>query len=172
MDYDSISHALTVSGYWSEAPGAQGWSETIGAREAGTDQVEVGLLGAEQANDPEEIKMGGLLAAIGKDNELSKFSSPSPFKVPLADSWLRAYTLLIPITASPIARRCDVRGFLFGSHRNASYDDYFDGPAGAQGATESARCDLRPACLSDPAVFNIRRQVPAFYHGSVVPQVP
>ncbi|OJJ64923.1 hypothetical protein ASPSYDRAFT_138311 [Aspergillus sydowii CBS 593.65] len=79
MNYDSISHALTVSGYWSQAPGAQGWTETIGKREAGTDQVEVGLLGAEQANDPEEIKMGGLLAAVGNDNELKPalFSFPS-----------------------------------------------------------------------------------------------
>lgn len=103
MNYDSISHALTVSGYWSQAPGAQGWTETIGKREAGTDQVEVGLLGAEQANDPEEIKMGGLLAAVGNDNELSKFFSPSAFKVPLIDSWFRACTFLIPITTSPAA---------------------------------------------------------------------
>lgn len=103
IDYDSISHALTVSGYWSEAPGSQGWTETIGTREAGTDQVEVGLLGAEQASDPEEIKMGGLLAAVGKDNELSKFSSTSQFKVLLTHSWFRACTLLIPITTSPVA---------------------------------------------------------------------
>ncbi|KAL4919473.1 PIG-X [Aspergillus aurantiobrunneus] len=79
INYDSISHALTMSGFWSGAPGGQGWTETIGKHEGGTDQVEVGLLGAEQASEPEEIKMGGLLAVVGKDHELKPtlFSFPS-----------------------------------------------------------------------------------------------
>ncbi|KAL4807770.1 protein pbn1 [Aspergillus unguis] len=80
INYDSISHALTLSGFWSESPGeSKGWSETIRKNEFGTDQVEIGLLGAEQANEPEEIKMGGLLAVVGKDKELKPtlFSFPS-----------------------------------------------------------------------------------------------
>ncbi|PTU24788.1 hypothetical protein P175DRAFT_0429428 [Aspergillus ochraceoroseus IBT 24754] len=80
LNYDSISHALTMSGLWSRAPeGAPGWTETIRKHAAGTDKVEVGLLGAEQATDPEEIKMGGLLAVVGEDTELKPtlFSFPS-----------------------------------------------------------------------------------------------
>jgi hypothetical protein len=81
INYDSISHALTMSGFWSKAPkGEEGWSETIWKHGGGTDKVEVGLLGAEEAAEPEEIKMGGLLAVVGKDDELSMFpSSFSPF---------------------------------------------------------------------------------------------
>ncbi|KAL2825656.1 PIG-X [Aspergillus cavernicola] len=80
INYDSISHALTMSGFWSSAPeGQKGWSEIIRKHEGGTDQVEVGLLGADKASEPEEIKMGGLLAAIGKEKELKPalFSFPA-----------------------------------------------------------------------------------------------
>ncbi|KAL2801623.1 PIG-X [Aspergillus granulosus] len=80
INYDSISHSLTMSGYWSKAPGgADGWTEVIQKHEAGKGQVEVGLLGAEAANEPEEIKMGGLLAVVGEDTELKPtlFSFPS-----------------------------------------------------------------------------------------------
>ncbi|KAL3465849.1 PIG-X [Aspergillus heterothallicus] len=80
INYDSISHSLTMSGYWSQAPGdTGGWTETIQKNENGKGQVEVGLLGAEPANEPEEIKMGGLLAVVGEDTELKPtlFSFPS-----------------------------------------------------------------------------------------------
>lgn len=70
VNYDSISHALTVSGYWSKSPG-QGWTEQIKKHPAGTHQVEVGLLGVESAIEPEELKMGGLLGVVGQDEKLS-----------------------------------------------------------------------------------------------------
>ncbi|EAW12590.1 uncharacterized protein ACLA_010160 [Aspergillus clavatus NRRL 1] len=78
IDYNSISHALTVSGYWSKSP-AQGWSEEIKQHVAGTDKVEVGLLGVETAIEPEELKMGGLLGVVGQDEKLKPalFSFPS-----------------------------------------------------------------------------------------------
>jgi hypothetical protein len=76
VNYDSISHSLTMSGYWSKAPGgADGWTEVIQKYQGAKGQVEVGLLGAEPANEPEEIKMGGLLAVVGEDTELSMFNS-------------------------------------------------------------------------------------------------
>ncbi|CEL09892.1 Putative Protein pbn1 [Aspergillus calidoustus] len=80
VNYDSISHSLTMSGYWSKAPGgADGWTEVIQKYQGAKGQVEVGLLGAEPANEPEEIKMGGLLAVVGEDTELKPtlFSFPS-----------------------------------------------------------------------------------------------
>ncbi|KAE8387938.1 protein pbn1 [Aspergillus alliaceus] len=78
INYDSISHSFTISGYWSQSPG-KGWTGEIRKHAAGTDQVEVGLLGTEKATEPEDIKMGGLLAVVGKDDQLkpSLFSFPS-----------------------------------------------------------------------------------------------
>ncbi|KAL3474537.1 PIG-X [Aspergillus californicus] len=79
VNYDSISHALTISGFWSSPPGEEGWTETIGKYASGTDKVEVALLGADKASDPEDIKMGGLLAVVGSDQELkpTMFSFPA-----------------------------------------------------------------------------------------------
>jgi hypothetical protein len=74
INYDSISHSLTVLGYWSQSP-TNGWTDKIRKHAAGTDQVEVGLLGAEKATEPEEIKMGGLLGVVGKDDTLSMFNN-------------------------------------------------------------------------------------------------
>lgn len=73
VDYDSISHALTISGVWASPPSG-GWTEDIAKPSSKTDQVEFGLLGAEQGIEPEEIKMGGLLAVVGEDKKMSMYS--------------------------------------------------------------------------------------------------
>lgn len=81
ISYDSISRALTVSAVSSRTPAEQGWTKRIakpdgngnGGRE-GIDQVEVGLLTTEKAADEEDIKMGGLLAVVGRDDKLSMFN--------------------------------------------------------------------------------------------------
>ncbi|RAL10005.1 uncharacterized protein BO97DRAFT_456956, partial [Aspergillus homomorphus CBS 101889] len=80
ISYDASSRALVLSGFWSEAPGGEGWTEYIRAPVAGSkDKMEVGFLGAERAVDPEEIKMGGLLGVVGEDDKLKPtlFSFPS-----------------------------------------------------------------------------------------------
>ncbi|KAJ5146264.1 uncharacterized protein N7515_000828 [Penicillium bovifimosum] len=78
IDYDSISHALTVSGLWIDTPPG-GWTDQFNKPASPTDQIEFGLLGAEAGLEPEEIKMGGLLAVIGQDEKLkpTMFSFPS-----------------------------------------------------------------------------------------------
>ncbi|KAA8647635.1 hypothetical protein EYZ11_003232 [Aspergillus tanneri] len=79
INFDGISHALTITGFWSRSP-AGGWTEKIWKPVKGVmDQVEVGLLGAEKAVEPEEIKMGGLLGVVGTDDKLKPtlFSFPS-----------------------------------------------------------------------------------------------
>ncbi|OQE39781.1 hypothetical protein PENCOP_c006G00656 [Penicillium coprophilum] len=78
IDYDSISHALTVSGLWTSPP-TGGWTEVFQKPASDADQIEFGLLGAEGGLEPEEIKMGGLLAVVGQDNKLkpTMFSFPS-----------------------------------------------------------------------------------------------
>lgn len=70
IDYDSISHSLTVSGLWARPP-TGGWTGEFKKPTSESDQIEFGLLGAEAGLEPEEIKMGGLLAVIGQDQKLS-----------------------------------------------------------------------------------------------------
>lgn len=70
IDYDSISQTLTATGYWSTPPEG-GWTEEIQKHPVGEGQVEVGLLGTERAIEFEELKVGGLLAVVGKDENLS-----------------------------------------------------------------------------------------------------
>ncbi|KAJ6070474.1 hypothetical protein N7467_011793 [Penicillium canescens] len=78
IDYDSISHALTVSGLWTSSPKG-GWTEKLDKPASAADQLEIGILGAEPGLEPEEIKMGGLLAVVGEDKKLkpTMFSFPS-----------------------------------------------------------------------------------------------
>lgn len=70
VDYDSISHTLTVTGLWTSPPEG-GWTEKIHKPASRSDQLEFGLLGAEKGIEAEEIKMGGLLAVLGEDKKLS-----------------------------------------------------------------------------------------------------
>lgn len=71
IDYDSISHALTVSAYWSKSPRGDGWTTEIKKGELGMEKIEVGLLSSEPATEPEELSVGGLLAVIGEDDHPS-----------------------------------------------------------------------------------------------------
>lgn len=128
-----------MSGFWSQAPAeqGQGWTESIGKHQDGMDQVEVGLLGADQANDPEEIKMGGLLAVVGKENELSMFCIPRWY-CPITDH-SRTYAVLVPIKASSAPWRCDIFGLVLTTNRIASYHDHFVKSGGAQRASKPCR---------------------------------
>ncbi|KAL1968948.1 hypothetical protein VTN77DRAFT_782 [Rasamsonia byssochlamydoides] len=81
IDYDSISHSLTVSALWSKPPeGQDGWTEEIRKNnKRKSDKIEVGLLAAQKATDLEELSMGGFLVVIGEDKKLKPtlFSFPS-----------------------------------------------------------------------------------------------
>jgi hypothetical protein len=61
-----------VSGLWTDTPPG-GWTDRFNKPVSATDQIEFGLLGAEAGLEPEEIKMGGLLAVIGQDDKLSMY---------------------------------------------------------------------------------------------------
>lgn len=106
VNYDSISHALTISGYWSRTP-PKGWTEEVRAREAGKGQIEVGLLGTEKAIEPEEIQMGGVLAVVGKEDELSRlhFSSRHFVGGRTQANYIcepaRTHVVFLPISTSP-----------------------------------------------------------------------
>ncbi|GKZ18609.1 protease B nonderepressible form [Aspergillus brasiliensis] len=79
VDFDAVSRALVVSGYWGQPVKQEGWTEEIRAPGKDRDRVEVGLLGTEKAVEAEEIKVGGLLGVVGVDRELKPtlFSFPS-----------------------------------------------------------------------------------------------
>ncbi|KAK2801697.1 hypothetical protein FQN50_007610 [Emmonsiellopsis sp. PD_5] len=93
IDYDSISHALTIAGYWSRPSGdaEEGWKETIEKDE----RVEVGVLAMEKATEAEELSVGGFLVVVGEDKKLQPtlFSFPSRHH-PLPKS--HTYTISFP----------------------------------------------------------------------------
>lgn len=66
MDFDAISHAITVTAYWTKE-GVNKFPEShkIVRRVQPQDSVEVGILQAEKADEPEEIKFGGWLTVLG-----------------------------------------------------------------------------------------------------------
>lgn len=72
IDYDSTSQVLDFSVFWTNTP-EEGWNEVINGPNSKSDKVEFGLLGADSAPDPEDLKVGGLLATIGTDKKLSKY---------------------------------------------------------------------------------------------------
>lgn len=81
IDYDSNSHALTVSGIWNSPP-TGGWTDQFQKSASAADQIEFGLLGAEAGLEPEEIKMGGLLAVVGQDKKLSMCPRCFSYRLP------------------------------------------------------------------------------------------
>ncbi|KAJ5619061.1 hypothetical protein N7510_003045 [Penicillium lagena] len=78
IDYDSISHTLTLTSLWTSPPSG-GWTEVVRKPTSNADQVEFGILSGDKAVDLEDLKMGGLLAVIGTHKKLqpTMFSFPS-----------------------------------------------------------------------------------------------
>lgn len=88
MDYDSISHALTLTVFWSKQPEVfydpigefttlDAWNIDIQAKPA--DKVEVGILSPDPAQDPSELALSGFLTVVGEDDrpKATMFSFPS-----------------------------------------------------------------------------------------------
>lgn len=78
MDFDAISHALTVTAVWSPFGAGvntsdlqQNGARTI-RRTRQDDRVEIGTLQVEQSDEPEELSLGGFLTVIGDDDAPSR----------------------------------------------------------------------------------------------------
>lgn len=71
MDFDVISHAVTLSGFWREGLSAE-MAKSVPSKGSPNDSLEVGVLVAEKSDEPEELKFGGYLTVIGEDDEPSK----------------------------------------------------------------------------------------------------
>ncbi|KAH8663597.1 PIG-X [Tricladium varicosporioides] len=72
IDFDTISHALTLTAFWPIQDWDLNFKSTPGAR------LEVGILSVEQAVEPEELSLGGFLTVIGEDSK----PSPTLFSFP------------------------------------------------------------------------------------------
>ena len=76
MDYDSISHALTIKAFWMRSSIGDGsWSEKH--RKSANDTIEVGVLMNENPDEPEELRYSGWLTVLGKDKKPCAFYAPS-----------------------------------------------------------------------------------------------
>ena len=88
FSYDSISHALILTAYWSKAPAVlmdpigewttyDHWNLALDGLP--NDKNEVGLLQSAPAIEPSELQMEGVLAVVGEDSEPKPvmFSFPS-----------------------------------------------------------------------------------------------
>ena len=73
VDFDTISHALTLTAYW--AP--QTWGLDL-SNKASNDRLEVGVLSVESPREPEELSLGGFLTVVGEDSK----PSPTLFSFP------------------------------------------------------------------------------------------
>ncbi|KAK4946249.1 protease B nonderepressible form [Elasticomyces elasticus] len=88
FDYDSISHALTMTVFWSKQPPVvydpigdfttlDAWNLDIESKN--TDKAEVGILSAAPATDPSDLQLSGFLTSVGEDDhpKPTLFSFPS-----------------------------------------------------------------------------------------------
>ncbi|EXJ72386.1 uncharacterized protein A1O5_04890 [Cladophialophora psammophila CBS 110553] len=88
FDYDSISHALTFTVFWSKQPPVfydpigdfttlDAWNLDVQSRK--DDRVEVGILSASSATEPSDLQLSGFLTVVGEDDhpKATLFSFPS-----------------------------------------------------------------------------------------------
>jgi hypothetical protein len=64
IDFDTISHALTVTAFWPPQARAFNISNT-----GPKDRLEVGVLSVESPKEPEELTLGGFLTVVGEDTK-------------------------------------------------------------------------------------------------------
>lgn len=84
ITYDAISQSLVLSAFTSQQ--AEPWQLTIAAP-APEQKVEIGVLGLDNAIDPEGITLSGFIHVVGVDNKLGNFP-PSPLHSQSTSSYL------------------------------------------------------------------------------------
>jgi hypothetical protein len=73
VDFDTISHALTITTFW--PPATQSLDLTNFTPK---DRLEVGVLSVETPQEPEELSLGGFLTVVGEDSK----PAPTLFSFP------------------------------------------------------------------------------------------
>ncbi|KAM5456340.1 protease B nonderepressible form [Microsporum audouinii] len=71
IDYNDSTGHLMVAGYWPESPDKDGWTEVIDQPKYDGDRVEIGILAEQTPLKPEEVRVGGMLADVGRKAELT-----------------------------------------------------------------------------------------------------
>ncbi|UJO19522.1 uncharacterized protein CLAFUR5_06657 [Fulvia fulva] len=80
LDFDVISHALTLTILWPPSTALTGHHTKLGARKfSPTDRLEVGIISPELSPEPESLSMAGFLTVIGEDEKpkATMFSFPA-----------------------------------------------------------------------------------------------
>lgn len=100
IDFDVISHAVTLSGFWREGLSAD-MAKSVPTKGSPNDSLEVGVLVAEKSDEPEELKLGGYLTVIGEDDEPSKLDrfhahQSTSLKMIILPTLARSDSLLLP----------------------------------------------------------------------------
>lgn len=88
LDYDSISHTVTATVFWSKQPPVfydpigdfttlDAWNIDVSSK--GHDRVEVGILSESKATEPSDLQLSGFLTVVGEDDhpKPTLFSFPS-----------------------------------------------------------------------------------------------
>lgn len=68
IDFDAISHSLSINAFWDASVNPHGWSETV-EKSRSQDKIEVGVLEAEKPTEPEELSLSGFLTVVGEDDK-------------------------------------------------------------------------------------------------------
>ncbi|KAK3112884.1 protease B nonderepressible form [Teratosphaeriaceae sp. CCFEE 6253] len=78
IDFDAISHAVTLTAVWRQGIAAAAARTPVKLWGEG-DGLEVGVLVPQEADEPEELKLGGFLTVVGDDDKpsVTLFSFPS-----------------------------------------------------------------------------------------------
>ncbi|EEP79531.1 conserved hypothetical protein [Uncinocarpus reesii 1704] len=73
IDYDRVQNSFVVTAYWSKATGKDGWKDTIYHERSSEDKTDIGILATQQDLEPDEVRIGGFLAMVGRDEELNEY---------------------------------------------------------------------------------------------------
>lgn len=68
IDFDAISQILSMNVYWDGSFRPHGWTEVL-QKSRRQDKIEVGVLEAEKAIEPEHLALSGFLTVVGEDDK-------------------------------------------------------------------------------------------------------
>ncbi|WEW56622.1 protease B nonderepressible form [Emydomyces testavorans] len=77
IDYDRVLNSFAITVYWSKPVGKGGWDDTVYNHQPNKDKVDIGILAPQPPLEPDELRLGGFLAVLGRDKELTRFSTPT-----------------------------------------------------------------------------------------------
>lgn len=122
IDFDTISHALTITAFW--PPQARDFDIS---NTGPNDRLEVGVLSVESPKEPEELSLGGFLTVVGEDTKPKPtlFSFPARHH-PFASTFSASF--LTPTGLHPTLKLQISSGILPTEERSCSLHTYLTLP--------------------------------------------